>query len=264
MIKSIGVIYNFHKGKNLNEYTVFPNAPITEALIDIRVELPSEVDIKKLEFFHEHVKERFPEKKERRSVEVKIPILPENASSTLHISGGPDGYLFRSPNENKIVQARLDGFTFNKLKPYEDWKTFSSEAHIFWDMYSKQFNPKKITRIALRYINKIEVPLPIKDFKEYILTVPEIAPNIPQALSNFFMQLVIPNSEIGATAVINQTMEPITPNRGVPLIFDIDVFKEAIYVDNKEEIWDDFEKLRKFKNDIFFKSITKKTEELFK
>lgn len=248
----------------MTEYTIFPNAPITEALLDIRAELPSDVDIKKLESFYELVKERFPEKKQRRSVEVKIPLPPESTSLTLPVSGRPDGYLFRSRNENKIVQARLDGFTFNKLKPYEDWKTFRSEAHIFWDIYSKQFNPKKITRIALRYINRIEVPLPMKDFKEYILTVPEIAPNIPQALSNFFMQLVIPNPEIGATAVINQTMEPITSNRGVPLIFDIDVFKEAIYVDNQEGIWDEFEKLHIFKNEIFFNSITKKTEELFK
>lgn len=248
----------------MNEYTVFPNAPITEALLDIRVQLPEEVDIRKLEAFHDSIKERFPEKKQRRSVEVKIPILPESASSTLPVSGGPDGYLFRSPNENKIVQARLDGFTFNKLKPYEDWRTFSSEAHIFWNMYSKQFNPKRITRIALRYINRIEVPLPIKDFKEYILTNPEVAPKLPQSLTHFFMQIVMPNPEIGANAIITQTMDKSTESQKLPLILDIDVFKDAVYVDNKEEIWNDFENLRVFKNEIFFNSITEKTKELFK
>ena len=248
----------------MSEYTVFPNAPITEALIDIRVELPNEVDIKQIETFHDNIKERFPEKKQRRSVEVKIPLPPESTSLTLPVSGRPDGYFFRSLNENKIVQARLDGFTFNKLKPYEDWKTFRSEAHMLWDMYSKQFGPKKITRIALRYINRIEVPLPIKDFNEYILTNPEVAPKLPQSLSHFFMQIVMPNPEIEANAIITETMEPPTENQRLPLILDIDVFKEKIYAANKEEIWNDFEKLRAFKNDIFFNSITDKTQELFK
>jgi hypothetical protein len=139
----------------LSEYTTFPNAPITEALLDIRVELPEGIDIARLESFH-------------------------------------------------------------------------------------------------------------KDFKEYILTNPEVAPKLPQSLSHFFMQIVMPNQEIEASAIITETMEPPTENQRLPLILDIDVFKEKIYADNKEEIWSDFENLRAFKNDIFFNSITDKTEELFK
>lgn len=248
----------------MSDYTVFPNAPITEALLDIRVELPNEIDIKKLEVFHDHIRERFPEKKITGAFEVKVQLSPDGTPQSLPASGGPQGYLFRSPNENKIVQARLNGFTFNKLKPYEKWEFFRSEAYEFWNMYLQLFNPKKITRIALRYINRIEAPLPIKDLKEYILTNPEIAPKLPQSLSHFFMQIVIQNPEIQATAIITQTMEKPAENKRLPLILDIDVFKETVYVDNKEEIWNDFEKLRIFKNEIFFNSITEKTKELFK
>lgn len=171
----------------MSEYTVFPNAPITEALLDIRVELPNEVDIKKLEVFHDRISGRFPEKKIKGAFEVKVQLSPEGTPQSLPASGGPQGYLFRSPNENKIVQARLDGFTFNKLKPYENWEIFRSEAYKFWNMYLQLFSPYKITRIALRYINRIEAPLPIKDLKEYILTNPEIAPKLPQSLSQLFL-----------------------------------------------------------------------------
>jgi len=248
----------------MTAYTVFPNAPITEALLDIRVQLPPEIDLDKLKTFHEPIKNRFPVKEERISFEAGFQISPKTEPIVLPSTKKPDGYFFRSHTENKVVQARLDGFTFNKLKPYTNWGTFSSEALELWKLYLEIAKPIKIIRIALRYINKIEIPIPMNEFKDYILTVPEIAPNIPQALAHFFMQLVIPNPEIGATAVISQTIEPITPNQRVPLIFDIDVFKDAVYVDNKDEIWLDFENLRKFKNDIFFNSTTDRAKELFK
>jgi len=124
-------------------------------------------------------------------------------------------------------------------------------------------NPVRITRIALRYINRIEIPLPMNDFKEYVLTTPEIAPKLPQALNHFFMQLEIPNPELPAIALITQTMGKPTGNQRLPLILDIDVFNEIDFINSDEEMWKEFEKLRKFKNDVFFNSITEKTKELF-
>lgn len=255
------------KGENLSknsEYPVFANAPITEALLDIRVELPKDIDLNKIATFHNSIKDRFSEKKERIHFEASFKIAQGEPPTTTPAFSEPDGYLFRSPNENKIVQARLDGFTFNKLKPYEEWKLFYADARELWDLYFKITTPVRITRIALRYINRIEIPLPMENFKEYIKTIPEIAPDLPQGLERFFMQLVIPNDEIQSTAIINQTVEPPTPTQKLPLIFDIDVWKFINYTANIEEMWKEFEKLRAFKNNIFFKSITKKAEGLFK
>lgn len=247
----------------MNEYTVFPNAPIVEALLDIRVELPEETTLAKLEEFHDKVKGRFPEKQQRIQFQAGVKVSSEGTAAALPTSGGIDGYLFKSPQEKKMVQARLDGFTFNKLKPYKTWEMFRDEARELWEFYFQTTNPVRITRIALRYVNRIEIPLPMKDFKEYILTTPEIAPKLPQVLNQFFMQLVIPNPDIQSTAIINQTMEIPTENQRLPLIFDIDVFQNRTYIENKVEMWDEFEKLRIFKNEIFFNSITDKAKELF-
>jgi uncharacterized protein (TIGR04255 family) len=245
----------------LSEYTIFSNAPITEALLDIRVELSKDVDLHKLSSFHDFIKERFPKKQERVSFEAGFQMSPEGPT-VLPTSKKPDGYLFRSSAENKIVQARLDGFTFNKLRPYENWREFRNEARELWEKYSEITKPVKITRIALRYINRIEIPLPLKDFKDYILTTPDIAPKLPQELEHFFMQLVVPMPDIPAKAIITQTMQNPTADV-LPLIFDIDVYQEAIYSENQAEIWNVFEKLRNIKNEVFFNSITDKAKELF-
>jgi uncharacterized protein (TIGR04255 family) len=103
----------------------------------------------------------------------------------------------------------------------------------------------------------------MNDFKEYVLTTPEIAPNLPQVLNHFFMQLEIPNPDLSAIALITQTMEKPTENQRLPLILDIDVFSKIDFINSDEEMWKEFEKLRKFKNDVFFNSITEKTKELF-
>jgi uncharacterized protein (TIGR04255 family) len=52
----------------------------------------------------------------------------------------------------------------------------------------------------------------------------------------------------------------------VQLILDIDVFRESKTADWKasdHSVWSELEKMRAFKNQIFFESITEKTAELF-
>ncbi len=48
-----------------SDFPTLANAPITEALIDIEVELPPEIDLKRLRDFHSGLEERFPKIDER-------------------------------------------------------------------------------------------------------------------------------------------------------------------------------------------------------
>jgi len=254
--------------KNMTEnYITFPNPPITEALIDIRVDLPKEITLDNLILFYDEVKERFPLKEEKVHWRTGFKVAAGDVPQISEHVAGVGGYLFRSSDKTKVVQSRLDGFTFNKLKPYEDWETFCDEARELWIKFLKIARPKNTTRLALRYINQIDIPLPFNDFDEYILTIPEIAPGLPSALSEFLMKLVIPNDEIKSKAVILETMKNVEIRNGqkvLPLVFDIDVFRLISLDPNSEEIWNIMGILRNFKNDIFFKSLTEKAKELFK
>ena len=241
---------------------IFPRAPITEALVDLKVNLPTTSTLDVLASFHEAIKDRYPNKRERISWKGGVQIKGGRAE-VIEPQGGPDGYFFTSLDGKQIVQARLDGFTFNRLKPYDRWESFREEARELWKLYVRVAGPKEITRAALRYINRIEIPLPMRDFKDYIVTVPEIAPDLPQGLERFLMQLSIPMPEIDATAVITETIEPVTDPTKLPLIFDIDVFKQASFDVDGEKVWEAFEQLHDLKNDVFFKSITDKAKELF-
>ncbi len=246
--------------KKVVKHPHFENAPIVEAVLDILVELPSNVNLDQIEKYHSLVEKKYPVKKKRIKFGGKI----EFSSNTI-IPAKKEifGFLFENKEEHKIVQARLDGFSFNKLKPYEEWNNFKTEAKDLWKKYCSLFKPKRIRRVALRYINEIKIPLPIRDFKDYILTMPDISPELPQGLSNYFMRLTIPDEKISANAVITETFKQ-PKNEKLPFILDIDVFKVIDYNINDTQLWELFEKLRIYKNKVFLNSITSKTKELIK
>ena len=103
------------------------NAPITEAIFDIRVNLPPEVDLLTLASYQEDIRNEFPEKKDRIAWEAGFEIK-KGVPEVIMPKGGTLGYLFLSPDKTRIVQPRLDGYTYNKLRPYDSWKTFRDEA----------------------------------------------------------------------------------------------------------------------------------------
>lgn len=244
----------------------FPHAPITEAIVDIRTTLPSHVDLARLATFQDAVKANYPQKRERFSWQGGFGVK-EGVVEVLKPSGGPDGYLFTSKDGLQVAQARLDGFTFSRLKPYQDWATLRKEANTLWKHFVDIASPITITRLALRYINRIELPLPVKDFKDYILTVPEVAPSLPQGLANFVMRLTIPEDKLDAVATVTELMETPIQREGkevLPIILDIDVYRQSEWAPQAAEVWDFFEVLHTFKNQVFFGSITERTKQLFR
>ncbi len=245
------------------DWPKYPNAPINEALLDIRAKLPPAIDLSRLATFQEGIGERYPDRSERTTWQADVELKPTGDVKVHSPIGGPNGYLFKAPDGRRLVQARLDGFTFNWLKPYDRWQTFRDEAKELWKRYVQIATPVHVSRIALRYINQVNIPLPMNDFKDYIRTTPEIAPGLPQGLQNFFMRLEIPDRDSGAVAIVTQTMAP--PKGDVlPLIFDIDVIREQVFDARSPDMWGAFEQLRDLKNRIFFFSITEKAQGLFK
>jgi len=248
----------------MNYKIPFNKPPITEALLDIRVEMSDGVEQSTLLSFYDNVKDKFPIKNEKYSWQGEVKFQGKGAPEIFAPKGNCEGYLCKAQDGKKIVQARFDGFTFNKLRPYQNWDIFSEEAKGLWNIYKEVINPKSVKRLALRYVNKIDIPLPMGDFKEYVLTVPEIASGMPQGLSTYFMRLEIPNADIQANSVITQTFKPLKLEATVlPLIFDIDVYRVGKWEPNSEEVWDVMNQLREFKNQIFLNSTTDKAKELF-
>lgn len=236
----------------------YSRAPITEALIDLRVELPDGVTLATLTDVHSSIKADYPMLQELMIFQGQ---MVAGASVGATASQTQVGYIFSSSDQKQIFQARLDSFTFSQLAPYDRWDTFRNEAQRLWSIYQSVTKPKCVSRLALRYINRLDLPLPFEDLKDYLRTVPEVSPDLPQNLSGYFMQLQIPQEDLRAMLILNQALIPPPSLDVVSVLLDIDINRE-IELPDTETVWDVLEQLHTRTDQVFEACITDCTREL--
>lgn len=243
----------------MQEQPHFSKAPITEALIDLRVSLSENVSLSQIEELGAVITSNYPSKENMVIGHFTFQLAAEfKAERTERFSG----LKFTSEDRRRILQARLDGFTFSVLAPYDRWESFRDESHRLWNLYQSFLAPVNIERIAVRYINRLDISGPAIEIGNYLKTFPQISADLPQLLSNYFMQLQIPVPDLMGMLVINQTIVPPPGPDIVSVLLDIDLFRETQIPQDESELWELFEQLRHRKNAAFMACITEKTKEL--
>jgi len=238
----------------------YKNAPITEALIDIRVLLPAEFGFEELQGIRQFVVDKYP--REETFTMATISFGPEVQAST---EQKKLGLKFWGAGDKQVFQARVDGFTFSRLQPYETWEQLRDEARRLWDVYRGFAKPTRITRVAVRYINQLNLPGNRVEPEDYLRTFPFLTPDLPQELRDFgpfVMSLNLAQPDLKGTLVINEaSARPQKPDT-LSIILDIDLFVERPDLVDEESLWKLLQQLRERKNLYFEACITDKTREL--
>jgi uncharacterized protein (TIGR04255 family) len=243
------------------EYRHLSKPPLREALIDIRIseELPaSNVDklsAHRLDGFEAPIEIRRGRISIQFNLDKSAPLpLPGSAQEGL-------GWRYSTADGSRVVQFRRDGATFSILKGYQDWDEARSSARVLWEQYREWNSPTKVSRLAVRYINVLNLPMGV-DFDLFLTAAPRVPPELPQMVSGFFQRTVIPFSADGTTAIVTQALEP--PHETVvPVVLDIDVWYNVLVDLAAPEIWIQLDRLRNIKNQIFFSSITERALEQY-
>ncbi|MGA8761476.1 MAG: TIGR04255 family protein [Candidatus Sulfotelmatobacter sp.] len=240
----------------------YKKAPITEALIDIRVELSSELRFEDLQAVKKHISSDYPQEETRSLAEGIIQFGPSLQASAQQ---KPWGLMFRNEGNNQVLQVRLDGFTFSRLEPYEDFEHLRDEAKRLWDIYRELVRPKRVTRVAVRYINQLIIPGARVEPGDYLNIFPYVSDELPSEFRDFgpfLMRLPMYQHDLKGLLVLNEaTTAPRLPNT-IALVLDLDLYVESPPVTNEQELWEFFDRLRERKNLYFEACITDKTREL--
>ena len=242
-------------------------APITEALIDLRVsQLAEPLSDASLDFLRTRLQERYPrvERQEAFRAEVKL-------KEGLSIQGDTAKRRFRGfhfkPNDGlTIAQFRVDGFTYNRLKPYTSWEEILPEAVKLWKLYVAIGAPETVTRTAVRYINHLQLPLAggALDFSQFLTAPPHAPEGYPRQLSGFLTRLQLDEPDEKLAAIVTQASEPSLEAASQTILFDVDVFSEReLSPDDDARLTSTLEQLRGLKNRIFFGALTEGAVRLF-
>ena len=182
------------------------------------------------------------------------------------------GYIFHSSDRKQAVQARLDGFTFSRFAPYQNWETLKAEALRVWKIFVPAISPRRITRIGLRYVNQINLPL--RDgtltFEHYLRTFPKMGDEDgpTELIEQLFMRLVLPQVDLQGYLILTESFappQPPLPYTSIGVILDLDLFRDHCSFEvQSNEIWDILDRFRERKNRYFESSITDAARELFK
>lgn len=237
-------------------------APIHEALLDFQVVLPPDSEQLDFKLFGQGLEDRFPGQQKRVEL-VQSFQFPDDQKQVPPVKN-VSGYLFTSKADGKIVQARRDGFTFNKLRPYSKWADFSAEAKELWMRYLDFAHPTAVKRIGLRYINRIEIPDELTDLRELCLLFPAIPKGIPDVWFEYFQRFAS-QLDSGSMSIVTLSIDAPSHSSKAAIILDIDVVKTLDNVPPvTETLWGQCEELRTWKNGIFDAGLTPKAKELFR
>ncbi len=232
-----------------------PKAPIIQAVLEIQVESVVGKSMKDLQNIHVEVKHEYP--KQRKRIQ-GIFTLKEKEAENVSAETKQEGFSFTSENNLKTLIVTLDQFNYMQNTPYNTWEEFISEAKELWHQYRRNINPVKIRRISVRYINQINIKLPLLNIEDYFLTFPTISEKLPQTVEHFYMRYTFQYKEKKMRAHIVQTVGN-SENNEIPFLFDIDVLTTEPMEENEELLWKKFNEIRDIKNEIFFSSLTEQT-----
>jgi uncharacterized protein (TIGR04255 family) len=175
------------------------------------------------------------------------------------------GYkLTQKKDSSYIVQLKHDSMSLSRLPPYEGWPAIHAEFKRQYQWYiAKKF--KTITRIGVRYINRIDIPTPNDrvDLDEYFNVSIKIPEKTIPMLDQFVVQAV---ARVDDTKALNvqlfSTETPLLNHSS--FLFDLDVYQSTDLPKNDKDLDAAFDEIRLLKDKFFEELLTSKCKRLFK
>ena len=244
------------------EFPHLPHAPITEAIIDFRVKPRDDLNVRNIAAVHSLIGTEYPKYEEKKLFEFEVGVA-DKVPLAKSRDTGIIAHWFRSKDLLNVAQFRRDGFTFNRLAPYTRWEQVFADASQLWRIYVEVTNPLEVSRIAVRYLNRLSFPTALAELSKYLTAPPSLPKNVtPSQLGAFFTRLVIvcPDNNIAVNVV--QAPESQMESNPIQMILDIDAYCSH-NTDDVMGVLAEFEKLRQVKNQVFFDSLTPEAIKLF-
>ena len=241
----------------------FDNAPSIETIFLIRSSSIKEMSLEDFENKAlEIIDNNFNEKRIIRFNDVKFR-ANDAEMMDVHSTSGWLGIEFRDTEKQFVLRLQKDGLSFHKLKPYTSFTDILPQMKELWRKYCEVFQPAGVSKIGLRFVNRIELPNDVtaENLSDYLSVVPHVKLPSETDIKNVLSRVHVESNELNGYISFSN-VSTIQPNIEA-VILDIDTWQDQDLSASNQSIWSNFSELRTFKNKLFLESLTKKCLTLF-
>jgi uncharacterized protein (TIGR04255 family) len=210
------------KSNNTVKHPSYPNPTIAEALCEIHFQLPEGASWKPSlpgELFKQ-IQKDYPEMEPVLEVGLHFELGPQTIGQSL--LAPRQRIRYKHAARPLLLQLGENIFTVNVLPKYPGWHMMREDVLHAWSQARAVLKPAHITRIGLRYINRIERNKPIETPGEWLRAGDFIPAGVLKSKGSFLSRVeshMNENNRLVVTVAEIQT-EDATATR--PIVFDID------------------------------------------
>ena len=227
----------------------YKNAPIIEAIIDIRATAAETATEANFDAFAADLNAGYPQ-----SLPLYAHQFTFDAShpGEIEAKGARAGIHIISADGKRQTIINKEGFAFSLLAPYTRWSEFMEAALPVWSAYLSHLQPTTFSRAAVRYVNVFRFAEQEASLPRYFTVYPQV-----EAINSRFSQ-----HQLRARVELNDTIAAIVTQAHLPsssevqILLDLDVFQDRGLPDNANAVWECLLPLRDYKNWLFRQCLT--------
>lgn len=204
------------------ERRIYKDPPVIEALCEFHFVPNQPWDWTIPGLFYREVDSEFPIRRQLNPFQIEVSAGPEG-TSVQNMAGNVERMQFVRPDEGALIQIGPNTVAVNHLKPYSSWETFKQMIDRALDVYRQVANPQAISRIGLRYINRLEFPgLQSVDIERFLLAAPAVPSAVPQTFSSWLQRVEIPFMEANGLLILHSSSVRDEGQQNVAFLLDLD------------------------------------------
>jgi len=158
-----------------SKHPTYPQSTIHEAVCEVRFSTGRPWEHALSGELFKAVQNEYPTMEPVVQLGVQLEIGPQGLVQT----AGPRPLTrYRHREKASLLQLTENSFAISFLSPYPGWQVMKQDFLSAWDLASRALKPERITRVGLRYINRLPVVLTTN------LALEEIDPRLRSRISD--------------------------------------------------------------------------------
>lgn len=240
----------------------YKNPPIEEALVEFRF-VPSQewnLTIPGKLHAHERIKQEYTgEPRTQKVVQAQLQTGGEQAPS-FAVHEGLGRVQLPNLEGNRLLGIGPDTLSVNLLRPYDCWEDFRPRVEAALQAYKEIAAPRAVSRVGVRYINKIVIPASEFTLQDYFVFTPPRVQGLPERMLGFMSRVEYQYDDGIKLLLAQASIEP--PKGSSAFLLDLDVVWDGgpLLLDDAMTTVD---RLHELEGQAFESTITQATRDLF-